>query len=213
MAEERHTAEKDLLKIIENPAEASPTKPQETVMTKAPSSPKRGLLNLGKGARGFDIHQLIGNRKAVIQVLLIAAVCVFVYFLVNIFTEYGRLKKAKQIVVQQEKVEEMEVPAGSISLEEAVERTGEELRNIFKPYERKVMAEKVEKQTTTLENYKLVGISIEVDPKHSYAMVENVKTNAVSFLRKGERLEGMELVEILENKLTLKSEGQTIELR
>ena len=87
------------------------------------------------------------------------------------------------------------------------------LRNIFRPKQKKVEEAKPDPVKKVSDDYKLVGISIDPDPVNSSAMIESVKTNITFFLHKGEKLDGMELVDILEDKLILRVQGQTVELR
>ena len=84
-------------------------------------------------------------------------------------------------------------------------------RNIFKPGPAKKEEEKRDETTVALSDYRLVGLS--PDPQENYAMVKNTKTNITFFLKKGEFLNGMEIVDILENKLILKIKGKEVEFR
>ena len=87
------------------------------------------------------------------------------------------------------------------------------LRNVFKPFAKKIEEKKADDPSMKLAEYKLVGISIEHDPKDSYAMIENTKTNITFFVKRGENFAGLELVEILDEKLIFKSGGETVEFR
>ena len=73
--------------------------------------------------------------------------------------------------------------------------------------------EKKEEGGVTLTDYRLVGLSPAADPNDSYVMIKNAKTNITFFLKKGEKLDGMELMNISENKITLKVKGKDVELR
>ena len=207
------SAEKDLLKLIENPQEIETRKKASPVERPATTRPAPGGKARGKSAhKPFDLKAFLTDRKNIIKILFVIAVVVFVNLIVNIYVESRKLDRARNFnnfVVADKKIV---IKEGEIAKIEEEQPEGG-FRNIFRPKQKKVEEAKVDPSTQVLQNYKLVGISIDPDPSGSSAMIENVKTNVTFFLHKGETLDGMELVDILDEKLILRVQGQTVEMR
>jgi len=95
-------------------------------------------------------------------------------------------------------------------------------RNIFQPYERKVVKaqeevpeemrgyERIVEQTKDL---KLVGISWLDTPESASAMIENTTTGITQFLRAGEKIKNITIKAIYADSVTLSYEGQEMEMR
>ena len=215
MADSQHSAEKDLLKIIENPQDVTPR-------AKAPKMESAAVPGEAVAApapkRSFDLKGFFSNRRNLITLLLITTILVFIFFIVNVFTERSKLKKTRNlekfqyIIEGREQTSDKSAPAAPT--EEAVSEPEKTFRNIFKPWsQKKEESESKSGVTGGLQDYKLVGLSIGKDPESAYAMVENAKTTVTHFLKKGDRLDGMELLSISEDRLVFKSNGKELELR
>ncbi|MDP3919188.1 MAG: hypothetical protein Q8R76_00050 [Candidatus Omnitrophota bacterium] len=64
------------------------------------------------------------------------------------------------------------------------------------------------------QDFKVAGISISPDmPEKSFCMIEDIKKNITSFLRVGDKISGLEIVEISPEVVILGLEGETVELR
>ena len=218
MTEGKYSAEKDLLKLIENPGEI------ESQKAKAFGGKKPGFSLFKPASKTgsrppFNLRSALTDRRLVLRLLFLATFCVFVYFVVTVAHEYSRMKNAKNLVkftyISQGKEAHTEtVPAVSPKPEgENAAEPDSGVRNIFKPPSAKKEEEKKDEVTVALSDYRLVGISIERDPKDTYVMVKNVKTNITFFLKKNEWLNGMEILNILDNKVVLKVKGKEVELR
>ena len=94
-------------------------------------------------------------------------------------------------------------------------------RNVFVPYEKPV---KVEEQTESsvmslklleiTKDLKLTGISVNpTDPARTFCMVEDVKKDMTSFLKKGDTINGLSVAEIKQDSIILSYEKERIELR
>ena len=225
MTDKQPSAEKDLLRLIENPGEVEIQKaalPDGQSATKA-AAQKKSFFKLfqkknPKNTPGAKAAPL--DRKMILRILFAATLCVFVFFVVTVVREYSRMKDTKKMIKFTYISDGKEAPlAGSKSqdskptLNEAVESDIASVRNIFKQGSAKKEEEKRDDTTVVLSDYRLVGISIEPDAAQSYAMVKNVKTNITFFLKKGEQLDGMVIESILDNKLFLNVKGKQVELR
>jgi len=90
-------------------------------------------------------------------------------------------------------------------------------RNIFQPYEKKVMAEAevpVENQKIKdkLQALRLVGISWLDSPDTATAMVEDQKTSITHFLRKGDSLGGVKVEEIYADRVKFRMGDETVSI-
>ena len=207
-AAEKQSAEKDLLKLIENPGPAAPKKTAEK-----PADKKAQAKTKTSRKPGVNVAALLTDRRAVIKMLFFAIIAVFAYLLYSIYSESRKLKVAKDFTVFESGHEKTIAPSASPApaTEEILPEAP--FRNIFRPKPKKAEEPKADTAAVTTQNYKLVGISMDPDPAESSAMVENVKTNVTFFLKKGDKLEGMELMGIYDDKLVLKVQGQEVELR
>lgn len=230
MPEEQNSAEKDLLKLIENPqnadiqkkafeAEAAKTAQAAQAAAPAPAAAKSAKNATPKAKFSFSLKHL-KQRKNILRGLGLLTVCGFFYLIFSIFNEYGKLQKAKNLdkftyIVngREQKISQPEATAKDAEPKVAAPAADTPFRNIFKPAAQKNVETKQDTAQNSLQDYKLVGISIDPGQEESYAMIENVKTKTTFFLKKGESLEGMELVSIREDKLLVKTQGQIVELR
>lgn len=217
---EQPSAEKDLLKIIENPKDIDAHKRKDADIS-APAKIIRSdpePKSVSKKFSVFDVKNLLLNRKNIIRLLAVITAGVFVFFIFTTVQEYNNLKKAKNLDAftlivngQEQKTSRAEASSGGFL--NSIEDTGASLRNIFRPGASKTEESKKESAASPLADFKLVGISVASSPSDSYAMIENTRTKITFFLKKGEKLEGMELLEIFEDKLSLKAQGEIVELR
>lgn len=233
MTDDQRSAEKDLLKLIENPGEAEAQKKALDESRPAPAAAGK------KKARGFSLFsfakkgpaevshapsrglaEILLDRRTAIRALALLTVIIFGYFIATAFTEYSKLQKTKNFEKFNYIFEgkEQNAPKTVLTLPSdtpAVEEKEPAIRNIFKPWAQRQEEGDVPggNSGSAIKDFKLVGISLTEDVKDSYAMVENSKTGITFFLKKGEKLAGMELLDITENKLIFKEGGKSVELR
>ena len=226
MAPEQASAEKELLKIIENPGAVS-KKPG--VSGKAGLTVKKGAAGKKKEAgvsKALDLKALIKDRKFYIKVLGIVLFWVFIFFVVTFIREYLKLQNMKKIgqiatsAQKQEKEAEHLVgennPTGAdLSPQAKVSSPDEVDRNIFRPgpSKKKEEPEKVDPVKAAFQDFKLVGTSLSVKSSESYAMVENIKSKTTQFLKEGDALSGAKLIRITEDKAVFQIGGRQVELR
>ena len=224
--EQQHSAEKDLLKIIENPAAADAQKKaadEKPALTAAPAKvEKKSLLGMfAKREKGANKKSASGaplDRGIMIKALFAVSIAALGYFIYTAFSEQKKLQKAKDLVKFDYIVDgkEQGVLTGAIETTPEilpVPEKEEGFRNIFKPWSQKKEEVKKDPGTLAVENYRLVGTSVEADPAATYAMIENIKTNITFFLKNGEKLDNLEIMSIVEDKVTVKTNGQEIDLR
>lgn len=219
-AKEHHSAEKELLRIIENPAQVEeqrrslrPRPRKSAVMALGPMADSlRSLLNPRAALRRLT------DSKSLVKVLTFVAVAVFGYFILTLLAEFSKLKKSSNVdrfvMISGGQIQAEPSAGGGFAVDpDALRIKG--LRNVFKPGPDKKREEELKLQETSapIVDYKLVGIAIESDRESSYAMIENVKTNITFFLKKGDLLDGMQLTSIEEDKLVFSIGGKTFELR
>jgi len=94
------------------------------------------------------------------------------------------------------------------------------LRNIFHPFEQKVIEKKQEEEATVVrrissqtKNLKLVGISWLDTPESASAMVENTENGVTHFLRTGEKINGVTVEAIYADSIVLEFSGERMELK
>lgn len=219
-AKEHHSAEKDLLRIIEDPAQAEARRRSFGARPRAavalPLGPLADILRQLLNPRAAIA--LLTERKYLVKALTLLTTVVFGYFILTIFAESSKLKKSADVdrfvMISGGQIQSGQSAASGFAVDpDALRIKG--LRNVFKPGPDKKQEEELRAQEASapIVDYKLVGISIEGDQKSSYAMIENVKTNITFFLKKGDLLDGMELSSIGEDKLVFRLGGRNLELR
>ncbi len=217
MAEESRSAEKDLLKIIENPqsAAAQPAKAQGADADAKGRGGKAGKSRKGPKVPPVDLKTLLFNRHSVIKILFSVSLIVLLYLIYSIISEAKKLKVARNFgtFIAGEQTAPDAKKTGLAASVDFSALTDGPLRNIFRPKKVVVDVPKADQATDALKNYKLVGLSLEPDQKDSQAMVENTTSSVTFFVKRGEVLDGMEIVDILEDRLILKVNGQRTELR
>lgn len=228
MADKVHSAEKDLLRLIENPGEVELKKAENAGKDAAEAEPvkKISLFSFSKrrkdagSKKRFDVKTLLTDRRQILRVLFFLVFCAFVFFVVTVAREYSKSKNTKNLVKftyisQGKEARTSESLSGDSGggADSYLEKEIAGIRNIFKPDSVKKEEEKKDEGHVSLADYRLVGISQSSDPKEVYAMIKNVKTNITFFLKKEEKLDGMELVQIFENRILLKVRGKEVELR
>ena len=228
MTDKQPSAEKDLLKLIENPGEADLKKLELAVGSPLVAEPgkKMSFFSFSKkdkkanAKKSPGLKVILFGRKQILRVLFAVTLCVFAYFIMTVAREYSKLKDTKKLVNftyisegKEARVTGQPAADFKTAADNAIEAETAGIRNIFKPDSAKKEEAKKDEATIVLNDYRLVGISFSPDPKETYAMVKNAKSNITFFLKKGEKLDGMELVNIFDNKVTLKVGGKEVELR
>ena len=216
MSDPKPSAEKDLLKLIENPG-AAQSQPVSGAPAAAAAKAPAKAASAKPHLKIPSLKNILSDSKLMIKALFSVAAVIFVYFIFNVFHEFSFLEKAKNVKnFEHAKTAESRVKSAQVPGLAESEEAGDDfsLRNVFKPFAKKKPEETQKDETTSkLQDLKLVGISIEPNPADSYAMIENTKTSVTFFVKKGETFLGMELFQIAEDKLLFKSGGQIVELR
>ncbi len=226
MPDKQDSAEKDLLRLIENPGEVELRKAKVPVpgeggkglpkkismFSFAKRSPKQSVRS------PFSFQVFLTDRKQILRLLFVVMILFFAYFIAVVAIEFRKMKNTKNLVkftyisAGKEARVNSEAVAGA-NTDPEIQLETANIRNIFKPGAAKKEDDKRDEGTVALTDYRLVGISLSADPNEIYAMIKNVKTNITFFLKKGEKLDGMELLSIFDNKLVLKVKDKEVELR
>lgn len=226
MAEGAKSAEKELLKLIEHPEELELQKSQFFGRQELGGGKLLRKLSLGnlfakatfnkKGTSKQKTFSL--TPKLINQFLFTGTGLLFIYFVITFFSEASKFGKSEDLIYTAGGKEQKMTMGGDDKRKNLLEKIGGKIvfRNLFAPF-----SKKEEEETTAgeglsilkLKDYKLVGISIEENPDNSYAMIENTKTGITFFLKKGEELDGVKVLEIFEEKVVLAFQGETLELR
>jgi len=225
MAEEKGSAEKDLLKIIENPGDPSSKGKGESAKKPQRGSAKKkfalpagdsfaSIITKGKDAvKSFEFKKLL-QFKFLNLFLFGAAFFLFISLFVTVMMESSSLRRANQFTENAvEQIKQVEMPPEEPEEEEIAEVPPS--RSLFKLGPVALPEEEQEQiaLSQVLENFKLVGIALEPDSDDSYAMVENTSSNVTYFLKRGERLSNMKVVEITDNTVVFDIGGKIAELR
>lgn len=214
MAEKQHSAEKDLLKLIENPGEAEAAGLLVPV-ERTQKIPFFRRWQKKPSARAVAAPRLtLPARRLVLRVLFVLTICFLAYFVLTVVREYSKTRNT-QSMAKFTYISEGREARSPLNPEEPADAPSDRgpVRNIFKAGEPKHEIQKREEASGGMGDYKLVGISPSADPQQAYAMVKNTRTNITFFLKSGDRLDGMELEKIQENRVVFNAKGKQVELR
>jgi hypothetical protein len=230
MAEERSTTpEKQLLKLIEDPK-------AEAVSSKGLKHIGRSLFSLAalKGrisffkeriSSGFSFANTSFDIKIVTGALQLCILVLAMYFGVNLVFSIMDLNKSPEISQEAAASIELGSPQEVSFLKNAAyytekarsrdifrfgqffQQVTEELKEVSPPEE---IAEGPSKEDLIYERFNLVGIAWSDDPD---AMIEDLNTNKIYFVKRGEAIEDIKIQAILRDRVVLSWEGKEIELR
>ena len=223
-SDESLTPEQQLLKLIENPKQASVR--VESVKREGKkwfSFPAlKGRLDFWKGAsvkRWFSLKQFSQSPHGMERVNGVLKFLIFVMVIYSGYTIFGMvtgIKKASNLILPSDKAA-VDIPEPAATLQSVsyyLEKT--KGRNIFTPVvpEKPQVAEKpaVEvEEENPFKNCNLVGIAWSDDPE---AMVEDKGLGRTFFVRRGQLLaNGLRVVTIFKDKVILSYKGKEYELR
>ncbi len=235
----KETAEQKLLKLIElsdaqgtgeAPKPAAPKAPDPQQVLQAVQS-VGGAVSLPPALSGFmaaiknfvgtvprDGH--LGIRE--VNAILVAAV-IFVVIIFGLNVSNGFKRANSPIVFSQP--EGVSFSVGNLlpqfkALQDYVGTIS--FRNIFQPYEKKVVeAETEEQQAVKLfeqidsktKGLRLVGVSWFDTAESASAMVENTDSGVTYFLRAGEKVNGATVEAIYSDSIVLEFQGERLELK
>lgn len=231
MAEERSTTpEKQLLKLIEDPK--AQTLSSKGIKHKGLSlfslAALRGRISFFKDkiALGFSFKNTTFDIKLINGILQICIFVLAIYLGVNLVVSIMNLNKIPELsqdvaasielgspqkisllknsVYYLEKARSRDIFKFGRFFEKAVEEVAEE---VLPPEEIELMPSKLEQVEA---KFSLVGIAWSEDPD---AMIEDINTKKIYFLKRGETLDGMQIQAILRDRVVLSFEGEEIELR
>lgn len=222
--DESLTPEQQLLKLIENPNQASaPVESVKREGKKLVSLPAlQGRLDFWKGVsvkRWFSLKQFSQSPKGMERVNGVLKFLIFVMVIYSGYTLFGMvtgIKKASNLILPSDKaaVDVLEPAMALQSVSYYLEKT--KGRNIFtpvvpeKPQTEEKPAVEVEEENP-FRNCNLVGIAWSDDPE---AMVEDKGLGRTFFVRRGQLLaNGLRVVTIFKDKVILSYKGKEYELR
>ena len=230
MAQERSaTPEKQLLKLIEDPG-------VESVSSQGLKHRGRSLFSLAalKGrisffkeriSTGFSFTNTVFDIKIVTSVLQLCILVLAMYFGVNLVFSIVKLNKSPEISQEAAASIDLGSPQevsflrnSSYYTEKARSRdifkfgqffqqAAEEVKEVLPPEE---VATGPSKEDIIYERFSLVGIAWSDDPD---AMIEDLNTNKIYFIKRGEAIEDIKVQAILRDRVVLLWEGEEVELR
>ncbi|MFH0985416.1 MAG: hypothetical protein V1882_07745 [Candidatus Omnitrophota bacterium] len=223
-ADESLTPEQQLLKLIENPTQASvrveSVKREGEKLISLPAL--KGRVDFWKAAsmkRWFSLKQFSQSPHAMKRINGVLKFLIFVMVIYSGYTLYGMvtgIKKASNLILPSQKTA-VEVPETVTALQSVSYYLGKTKgRNIFtpvvpeKPQEETKPAEGVEEENP-FKTCNLVGIAWSDNPE---AMVEDKGLGRTFFVRRGQLLaNGLRVVTIFKDKVILSYKGKEYELR
>ncbi|MEI8344914.1 MAG: hypothetical protein WCG06_02460 [Candidatus Omnitrophota bacterium] len=226
MSPEQASAEKELLKIIENPSKDS--KKTETAKKEFSKGLKvrKAQVEAKSASPRISFKEILKDRKLSIRLLTIGFCFAVLFFVVTFAKEYLKMRNMKNIgqvsagvLAASETSEGVIVKKASAEDDSDQEKPLNVLqqieRNIFRPGPppKKIEAEVVDPTMVVLQDYRLAGLSPAANPEESYAIVENTKAKTTSFIKSGEVINGAVLTTITDDKAIFKMNGKEIELR
>ncbi|HSV42941.1 MAG TPA: hypothetical protein VLJ10_00135 [Candidatus Bathyarchaeia archaeon] len=235
----KETAEQKLLKLIElsdaqgiaatpKPAAAKMADPQQVLQAVQSVG---GAVSLPASISGLlaSIKNFIGlvprdgglGLREVNAILAVAVVMVVIIFGLNVSSGFKRANA--QIVFEQP--EGVSFSPGNLlpqfkALQDYVGAIS--FRNIFQPYEKKVVEAQTEEQRVVkmfeqidskTKGLRLVGVSWFDSPQSASAMVENTDSGVTYFLRSGEKVNGVTVEAIYSDSIVLEFLGERLELK
>jgi hypothetical protein len=213
------TPEKQLLKLIENPKQASvrveSAKREGKKWFSFPAF--KGRLDFWKGTSVKQFSQSAHGLERINVVLKVLIVLVAIYTGYSVFKMAKGIKSAANLILTPDAVT-LDVPAPVTGLQ-SVSYYLEKIkgRNIFVPVqpETKVTEEKAAEegvpQEDPFKDFSLVGIAWSNDPE---AMIEDTKLNRTFFMKRGQSMSnGVRVVTIFKDKVILGYKDKESELR
>lgn len=171
----------------------------------------KGAGSLAKSPSSFGLKDV--NKGLAVLILIFAVV-----FSMSLF---NNLRVSKQELKFD--VEELAAPKGAIVLP-TFKDIAEYLqtvsnRNIFQPYEKKIVEEKNEEDLPTtpkvaekISSWKLVGVSWIDTPESTTAMIEDGQTSMTYFVKTGEVFKGVKVESIYADRVVVSFDGEIMDL-
>lgn len=171
----------------------------------------KGAGSLAKSPSSFGLKDV--NKVLAILILIFAVV-----FSMSLF---NNLRVSKQEL--QFDVEELAAPKGGIVLP-TFKDIAEYLqtvshRNIFQPYEKKIVEEKTDEETPLtpkvaekISTWKLVGVSWIDTPESTTAMIEDGQTSMTYFVKTGDVFKGVKVESIYADRVVVSFDGEIMDL-
>ena len=226
------TPEQRLLKLIEDPQSEGQAGAGGGMAPKAGGGKKfspEKLLNpetlkaFAAQAKSFFAGRLQGSKdtfslKQVIWLVRIAAIVIFFYLAFNLALEYISLERNMQSITTVKQKERTEAPSTAVKNFGSVGLDEEEHRNVFVPAEKKEALKENTSASMALidltKDLRLTGISADPDnPDRTFCMIEDLKKNVTTVLKKGDTISGMAVGSISSDEVTLTYNNEKIQLR
>jgi len=235
----KETAEQKLLKLIEatdsqEKASAQSDQPSATAEAQkvfdsvksvgVPAvplpSPVSNVLSLLSSPA--SLTQVISNfgLKEINKIMMIGILCIIVFFSLD-FSRNMKLSAESVYFAIEESI--IGVTDGLLptfkDISEYVAIVSR--RNIFHPFERKVVKQEEvpeelkgkEKIVVKIKDLKLVGISWLDTPESASAMIENTTSGVTQFLKMGDRIQGVTIKTIYSDSIVVGFEGEEMEMQ
>jgi len=213
MAENRNTAERELLKTIEGVSAVKQKTPAGSGAFLGMLLDKKASFTrlFSPGSLQNKITLDLINKLLFLSILALIAVNVFVYFKGEVKAESMPEFKVSNLSADSMEAKEIMSP-----LEDYAYYSGALLsRNIFKfpEKEKETHAALSSGIQNKLKNLKLVGISWDRIPNERFVMIEDIQVAITHYVQEGDSILNFLVEEISEEKVTLSYSGQQVELR
>ena len=237
----KETAEKKLLRLIEKTdAEEAAKQPKGAALSPEPISEAQKVLASVQGNRAvkglsLTLPPFLENAVALLQspqrlkelvknfgikevnaVLFVAIIGILIIYGMNFRAEMMASKE--QVSFQSSDALAGTPVQQALTIRDIADYLSTVARrNVFHPFEKKVVEEKdlglpqeSKNIALKLQAYKLVGISWLENPGSATVMFEEVQTQVTHFVRQGEDLDGMTVDQILPDQVILRYQGETM---
>lgn len=221
------TPEQRLLKLIEEPQQSEAQGPGQNQAKRGRPISLAELLSpasiqgLVKQVTEFVKGRLKGSDQAfsfkqIIWLVRIAAIVIFVYLALNLMWEYASLDRNMKSITMVKQQERTEAPSTAVKNFGSLD--DEAKRNVFVPVEKTETKKESGSASLALieltKDLKLTGISVDPDnPERTFCMIEDIKKNVTTFLKKGDSISGMKVGDISSDEVTLLYNDEKIQLR
>jgi len=242
----KESAEQKLLKLIEKTDSqgGGDAAQANAAVTTDVQSVYNSVRGVGQGAMalppfvndalGFFKNFFIGSKsggafglREVNKILVIGLVILFVFFGIDFSKGMGQLKQETSLSFQQDPSTLPEAIGDVDSLLPTFRKLKEYIktvsrRNIFQPYERKVVQDETEMTQEEMgirhvsiqtKDLKLVGISWLDTPESASALVENTISGVTYFLKRGEKINDVLIKDIYAESIIVSFQGEEMEMR
>ena len=172
------------------------------------------LIEALKGAGSLAKSPSSFNLKDINRIMAVLVVIFAVLFSMNILSGLRVSKQDLRFDVDQQSAAKGKIVLPSVKdITEYLQTVAN--RNIFQPYEKKVVETKLEEQqmlapkvAERISDWKLVGVSWIDTPDSATAMIEDAKTSMTYFVKTGEVFKGVRVESIYADRVVVSFDGE-----